>query len=66
MAELKLLTYKDLSQMLNIPMGSLYSMVSRKEIPFIRLTNRTIRFKEEEILKWIDSKHMKAYHPKDE
>ncbi len=50
----KLLTYKELSRLLAVPTGTLYSLVHREKIPHIRLGRRTVRFDAEEISAWLD------------
>ena len=49
----KLLTYRELSDLLNIPVGSLYCKVFRGEIPHLRLGKRTVRFDEAAIAAWL-------------
>lgn len=45
--------YKGTSQLTGLPTGTLYSLVSRGQIPHIRLGPRLVRFDEDEILKWL-------------
>ena len=47
------LTYSDLSVRLNIKRTTLYSLVSRNEIPHIRITKRIVRFDPEVIDQWV-------------
>ena len=42
----RLLSYKQASRKLGIPLGTLYCMVSKKEIGHIRLGKRLVRFSE--------------------
>jgi len=53
--EKKFLSYKDLSQYLNVPIGTLYFWVNQKQIPHIRLGARCVRFDLSEIQNWIIS-----------
>ncbi|MAF77941.1 MAG: hypothetical protein CME60_07245 [Halobacteriovoraceae bacterium] len=48
------LTYSEVSRLLNIKIGTLYSLVSKRQIPHIRLGHRTVRFSKSEILRWIE------------
>jgi excisionase family DNA binding protein len=49
----KMMTYNEISKMLGITKGTLYSMVSRNRIPYTRLGARTVRFPEDKIQEWI-------------
>jgi len=40
----ELLTYAQAAQFLNVRLGTLYAMVSRHEIPHVRLGRRLVRF----------------------
>lgn len=55
-----LLTYRQLAERLSLPMGTLYSLVSRGEIPHLRIGPRLVRFRREEIDTWLDSKSSKS------
>jgi excisionase family DNA binding protein len=50
-----LLTYAQAATQLGLKPGTLYSMVSRKEIPHIRLGPRLVRFDEDDLCRWIES-----------
>ena len=50
---MSLLTYSELSVRLNIKRATLYSLVSRNEIPHIRITQRVVRFDPEVIDEWV-------------
>jgi excisionase family DNA binding protein len=52
----KLLSKKDVLEMLGIKESTLYIWVHRKKIPFIKLGRRTLRFRESDILEWIAEK----------
>lgn len=54
-----LLTYKDMAKKYGFPIGTLYGMVHKKEIPHVRLGERMVRFVQEEIDGWIKSKNSK-------
>ena len=45
-------TYSEVSEMLGIKVGTLYSLVSRQRIPHVRLGRRFVRFPEKELREW--------------
>lgn len=51
-----LLTYDDLAQVLELPRSTLYTLVHRGQIPFIRISKRIVRFDEEAIRNWLETK----------
>ena len=57
------LTYEGLCKLLGMRRGTLYSLVSRGQIPFTRLTARIVRFHKPTILKWLANR---AVSPKSE
>ena len=54
----KLLTIEDAAKFLSIKVSRLRTAVFRKEIPFIKI-GRLVRFKEETLVDWIESKTIK-------
>jgi len=52
----ELLTIEDVARITGLSAGSLYHFVSQRRIPFIRLSARCIRFRREDIEKWIADK----------
>lgn len=56
----ELLTYKQASGFLQIQLGTLYSLVSHRRIPHIRLSNRMVRFRRSDIEKWIANQEVSA------
>jgi excisionase family DNA binding protein len=51
-----LLTIKQVSLMTGLQIGSLYHFVSEGRLPVIRISARCIRFRREDIEKWIADK----------
>jgi excisionase family DNA binding protein len=51
-----LLTIKQVSSMTGLKIGSLYHFVSEGRLPVIRISARCIRFRREDIEKWIANK----------
>ena len=45
--------YKGAQEILGMPLGTLYGMVSRSEIPHIRLGRRHVLFDVEELMAWL-------------
>lgn len=60
-----LMNINDLSGYLQIPICSIYGMVERKEIPYIKI-GRLIRFKMSEIGSWLESKKVNPVSPEKE
>lgn len=54
----KLLNYREMAAFLGVPIGTLYSMVSRKQIPHIRLSGRLVRFDEAKIKRWMEARRV--------
>ena len=54
--ERNLLTYQEISKLLNIKIATLYSLVSRRRIPHIRLSGKMVRFDQEQIERWLDAR----------
>ncbi len=54
----ELLTYKQASGFLQIQLGTLYSLVSQRRIPHIRLSNRMVRFRRSDIENWISNQEV--------
>ena len=52
--------YDQLGQHLGLSKNTLYSMVHRKLIPFIRISDRLVRFDPLEIEAWIDGRRTMA------
>jgi excisionase family DNA binding protein len=49
----ELMTYKQLSELLNTPLGTLYALVSQHRIPHVRLGRRFVRFSRTAINTWL-------------
>ncbi len=50
---MKLVTYRELAEYLNIPIGTLYAWVCQGTIPHIRISSRTVRFDLAQIDAWL-------------
>ncbi len=53
----KLITKKQLAEMLNVELSWINSMIYRRQIPYLKLVGQ-IRFCPDQILKWIDEKKL--------
>lgn len=56
----ELLTYQDVSDLLNVPINTVYGLVSQKRIPHVRLGNRFVRFEKAAILQWLNEFKVEA------
>lgn len=50
----ELLSYAEVEAQFGIPIATLYSAVSRRKIPHVRLGPRWVRFRRSELEAWID------------
>jgi excisionase family DNA binding protein len=50
------MTYKSLAEFLNVPVDTLYCWVARREIPHTRVGARVVRFRRDEIERWLEAK----------
>jgi excisionase family DNA binding protein len=53
-----LLRYEQAAEEFNIPINTLYSKVSRREIPHYRLGGRCVRFSRKILMEWIDGQRI--------
>jgi len=51
-----LMNYKETAEYLGIALGTVYSMVHRRQIPHHRLGGRLVRFDPEELRTWLDAR----------
>ncbi len=58
------LNYAETSELLGVKCGTLYAWVSRRVIPFVRLSPRVVRFQREAIEKWIGERTVQPANPK--
>jgi excisionase family DNA binding protein len=56
----KFLNISDLSEYLGIAVNTIYSWIYQKKIPYTKV-GRLVRFKGEEINKWIESRSLTMY-----
>jgi excisionase family DNA binding protein len=61
-----LLNYGQASQLLNVKVNTLYAWVSRKAIPFVRLSPRVVRFRRAEIDRWMSERSVRPAPPRAE
>ena len=47
------MTYNEASEYLNLKVGTLYCLVSRKQIPHLRLGGRLVRFRRADLDAWL-------------
>jgi excisionase family DNA binding protein len=56
------MTYKSLAELLNVPVDTLYCWVARQEIPHTRVGARVVRFRRDEIERWLEAKSVAPQH----
>lgn len=54
----EILDYKQAAAFLSLPMGTIYAMVSQRRLPHFRIGPRCVRFKRQELLSWLEAKHV--------
>jgi excisionase family DNA binding protein len=59
--EPRLLTAKQLSVYLGLPLSTIYAMVEQKRIPFKRFGAKMIRFDKKDIDEWVDGHYDRNY-----
>lgn len=62
----RLLTYKQVAELIQAPISTAYALVSQGRMPHLKIGPRFIRFDEEEILQWLDSKKSSVQEGKNE
>lgn len=50
---MELLCYADASRILGVPIGTLYAWVNQRRIPHLRFGPRSVRFRREDLNRWI-------------
>ena len=51
--ESEMLDYRQAARLCGLKVGTLYSMVARREIPHVRLGRRLVRFRRPSLLRWM-------------
>jgi excisionase family DNA binding protein len=51
-----LIKYAEAARVLDVPVGTLYAMVSRKSIPHVRIGKRLVRFSRARLASWIEQR----------
>ncbi len=59
------LSYADAAVFTGLPRGTLYCLVSKKQIPHIRISTRLVRFSREGLHKWMASMAVEATNTKE-
>lgn len=54
----QMMTYRQAAELLQLPIGTVYSMVSHHRIPHVRLGPRLVRFCRDEITRWLEVRHV--------
>lgn len=53
-----MLGYRDAAALLGVPLGTLYSWVSKRCVPHIRLGPKLVRFSRDDLAQWIQSRRV--------
>lgn len=48
--------YKQLAEMLGVKVATIYSWVSRRVVPYVRVGPRVVRFRRADIDKWLEER----------
>jgi excisionase family DNA binding protein len=51
-----LIDIRELAELTGLSIGGLYHMISQKRIPVVRLSRRCVRFRLEDITRWLEEK----------
>jgi excisionase family DNA binding protein len=57
------LTYTEAAHFLGIPVGTVYSMVARRQLPHLRLGKRLVRFSRHDLEAWVAARRVEAVTP---
>ncbi len=60
MTDTKMLNYKQTAELLGIPVGTVYSLVSQNRIPHLRIGPRFVRFSHDDLQAWLASKQVES------
>jgi excisionase family DNA binding protein len=60
---MRLMTYQETANRLGLCLSTLYAMVSRGQIPHIRLGPRLVRFDTDEVHAWISARRVEVRPP---
>ncbi len=52
----KLLNIDELTEILGVTKATIYSWTSQNKIPHIKLSKRLLKFREDEIIRWVEDK----------
>jgi excisionase family DNA binding protein len=55
----EMMNYTTAAEFLGVKVATLYSMVSRREVPFTRIGRRLVRFSRVELTNWLASRTVK-------
>lgn len=55
-----MLTYVETARLLGLPLGTVYSLVSQRRIPHVRLGPRLVRFDRDELERWLAARRIPA------
>jgi excisionase family DNA binding protein len=59
----EMLSYRDAARMLGVPVSTVYGWAHRRQIPHLRLSSRMVRFRRDELEKWLEARYVPAVEP---
>lgn len=62
----EMLSYEQVSKLLNVSKGTLYCWVHRQVIPHLRVTDRLVRFQRSALSEWLNQKRVSTPQMKGE
>ncbi len=60
----RLLSIDELSKLLGVTKAAIYSWTCRKKIPYVKLGRKLLKFREDEIMKWIEERSVPLHEDK--
>ena len=60
-----LMTYLEAAQFLGVKLPTLYSMVSRKQVPHVRFSGKMVKFDREKLVLWIKERAVEPIEEKE-
>jgi excisionase family DNA binding protein len=60
---MEMLSYEDAAHLLGLPVGTIYSMVSKRQIPHVRLGPRLVRFERSALEAWRNARRVMPRQP---
>ena len=59
----ELICYRTVAEQWKVPLGTLYALVHRRQIPFVRISKRTVRFDVEALEEYLSKRRCQPATP---